>query len=248
MTTYLGGLLPSPLELGDTRKVLELGSGSGAWAIQAAREFPDAEVLAVDLNPLPTRSKPLPPNLTFQKVDLTETLPFEKETFDIVHARFVMMHLAHGHEVFRKCFDLVRPGGWLVVEEPDLGAMADGGKALPPKAAEFLQQFIKIMHSRNADPTVGKYMEQMLKDSELFDVVNIKKLCLPYSQKSNDPNENAIGGVFRRTLLITSTAAGERLASEGLTEAIAKNFIEVLYDEERSITSHLYFSWSRKRA
>ena len=36
---------------------------------------------------------PIPPNLTFQKVDLTEPFPFPNESFDIVHARLVMMHV-----------------------------------------------------------------------------------------------------------------------------------------------------------
>ncbi|KAF7374725.1 Methyltransferase str3 [Mycena sanguinolenta] len=37
------------------RKIIELGCGSGAWAIQAAKQFPDAQVVAVDQSPLPDR-------------------------------------------------------------------------------------------------------------------------------------------------------------------------------------------------
>ncbi|KAF4621146.1 hypothetical protein D9613_000282 [Agrocybe pediades] len=235
ITAYLGGLLPSPLASGDTKKILELGSGSGAWAIQAAREFPNAEVLAVDLNPLPTRSKPLPRNLTFLRADLTKALPFEKGAFDIVHARFVLMHLAHGDDVFRKCFDLVRPGGWLVVEEPDSGAMADGGQDPPPDAAEFLGMFMETMHSRDADPTLGKRMEQILKNSGLFDVINVKRLRIPVSGKSNDPDENAFGRVFKQTLILTATATAERLVAQGLTEAKASATKYIQLVKEASI-------------
>jgi len=37
--------------------------------------------------------RPLPNNITFKKVDLTEPLPFKEETFDIIHARLVFLHV-----------------------------------------------------------------------------------------------------------------------------------------------------------
>ncbi|KAG6894081.1 hypothetical protein C0992_007578, partial [Termitomyces sp. T32_za158] len=35
--------------------ILDLGAGSGAWAIQAAHQYPNATVIAADLSPLPDR-------------------------------------------------------------------------------------------------------------------------------------------------------------------------------------------------
>jgi hypothetical protein len=67
-------------------------------------------VLAVDLFGLPQRSvccqsvlvyelslmsgtRPLPPNLTFRILDIAKPFPFEPQTFDIVHARLVFLHV-----------------------------------------------------------------------------------------------------------------------------------------------------------
>ena len=36
----------------------------------------------------------LPSNVEFHKLDITQALPFEDETFDIVHARLVLMHVS----------------------------------------------------------------------------------------------------------------------------------------------------------
>lgn len=80
-------------------------------AIQAALEFPEAEVVATDLNPLPNRyeasgvfkrngtmtdphsRRSLPRNVRFLEVDVTNPLPFEEGSFDVVHARLVLMHV-----------------------------------------------------------------------------------------------------------------------------------------------------------
>ncbi|KAF5330892.1 hypothetical protein D9619_005637 [Psilocybe cf. subviscida] len=50
------GPVREALQFGQQRRVLDLGTGSGAWAIDIADEFPRAEVLAVDLAPIQPRS------------------------------------------------------------------------------------------------------------------------------------------------------------------------------------------------
>lgn len=118
LTAFFDGHLSlAPLESLKPTNILELGSGSGAWyareattieimfcvgsldnprAIQAARQFPDARITAVDIAPMPERD--VPSNIHFRKMDITKRLPFNSEGYDVVHARFVMMHvriLAH---------------------------------------------------------------------------------------------------------------------------------------------------------
>ncbi|KAG6878074.1 hypothetical protein C0992_008654 [Termitomyces sp. T32_za158] len=65
--------------------------GSGAWAIQAAQTFPEAIVTAIDVTCLPPR--PLPPNIQFLQLDVTKPLSLQLESFDIIHARFVFVHV-----------------------------------------------------------------------------------------------------------------------------------------------------------
>ncbi|KAF7366962.1 Methyltransferase str3 [Mycena sanguinolenta] len=107
---YFGNKLgPAPLDGLHPRKIIELGCGSGAWAIQAAKQFPDAQVVAVDQSPLPDRI--IPSNMSFQLANLAQRLEFQDETFDIVHARMVMMHVADGSNALLRASRLVKPGG-----------------------------------------------------------------------------------------------------------------------------------------
>ena len=45
------------------RKVLDIGTGTGTWAIEMGDEFPWAEVVGVDLSPIQTEL--VPPNVHF---------------------------------------------------------------------------------------------------------------------------------------------------------------------------------------
>jgi len=97
---------------GEPKRVLDLGTGTGAAAFEAARRFPSAEVVGVDLAEqmlAQARSK-TPPELagrvTFQAAD-AERLPFEDGSFDLVL-------LANMIPFFDELARVVAPGGHVV--------------------------------------------------------------------------------------------------------------------------------------
>ncbi|KAI0319521.1 S-adenosyl-L-methionine-dependent methyltransferase [Amylostereum chailletii] len=90
-TKYCGDNLSfAPLNPSETHSVLEVGCGSGAWAIDAATRFPHADVVAVDMSPLPARE--IPSNIHFFQLNIQDEVPFKAETFDVVHARLLLIH------------------------------------------------------------------------------------------------------------------------------------------------------------
>jgi SAM-dependent methyltransferase len=97
---------------GEPKRVLDLGTGTGAAAFEAARRFPSAEVVGVDLAEqmlAQARSK-TPPELagrvTFKAAD-AERLPFEDGSFDLVL-------LANMIPFFDELARVVAPGGHVV--------------------------------------------------------------------------------------------------------------------------------------
>ncbi|CAK5274383.1 unnamed protein product [Mycena citricolor] len=57
--------------------------------------FPDAHVVAVDSSAMSSRSlMRLPENASFHQTSILDYLDTQPESFDIVHARFVLMHLS----------------------------------------------------------------------------------------------------------------------------------------------------------
>ncbi|KAJ7130719.1 S-adenosyl-L-methionine-dependent methyltransferase, partial [Mycena filopes] len=107
-TQYAGGRLSMAPIAGNPQKIIDLGCGRGAWAIQAALEFPEAQVVATDMSPLPPRLSETPENIHFVLADLTKEWEFELGTFDIVHARLVLIHVPNPEQVIARVLHSLR--------------------------------------------------------------------------------------------------------------------------------------------
>ena len=67
------------------QKVLDLGTGTGIWAIDFADMYPSAEVIGVDLSPIQPRW--VPPNLKFEVDDVEKEWLWAPDSFDFIHSR-----------------------------------------------------------------------------------------------------------------------------------------------------------------
>ena len=102
-------------------RCLEVGPGAGSimtWMGEAAGLT--GQVLAVDLDPK-FLSEAERPNVSVMRADI-RTAQLPPRSFDVVHARYVLIHLSDYEVALTKMFDSLKPGGWLVLEEPDFSA------------------------------------------------------------------------------------------------------------------------------
>jgi SAM-dependent methyltransferase len=72
--------------IGWPESILDIGCGTGRWAIEMADEFPAAVVVGADLLP-PAPYGWTPSNCFFQYGNILDTLPFSDGSFDFVHQR-----------------------------------------------------------------------------------------------------------------------------------------------------------------
>jgi SAM-dependent methyltransferase len=113
---------------------LEVGAGGGSIASWLAdRVGPTGHVLATDIDTRHLESL-LIPNLQVRRHDISAD-PLPQGTFDLVHARLVLMHLPQRETVLQRLIAALRPGGWLVAEEFDALSMQPDPAAGP---GEFL--------------------------------------------------------------------------------------------------------------
>ncbi|KAK0615105.1 S-adenosyl-L-methionine-dependent methyltransferase [Bombardia bombarda] len=104
-----GKLFLAPLKK-DIQNVLDIGTGTGIWAIDFADEFPQTIVVGTDLSPI--QPSWVPPNLKFEIEDCSQTWTFSEDYFDYVHMRWLVGSLADWEALAQNAFTCLKPGGW----------------------------------------------------------------------------------------------------------------------------------------
>jgi SAM-dependent methyltransferase len=107
-----GNLFLAPIS-DSAQDILDIGTGTGIWAIEVADLYPNAIVIGLDISPIqPTW---VPPNCKFWLENANETWDFEAK-FDLVHCRQMHMALDEKH-LFWQSHEALKPGGWLEISE-----------------------------------------------------------------------------------------------------------------------------------
>ena len=104
------------------RRCLEVGGGAGTIAEWLCQRVGTAgHVVATELD---TRSLEAldSPNIEVRLHNIVND-DLEKDYYDLVHARYVLLHLKEWEVVLKKLADSMKPGGWLFIEDPDLDEM-----------------------------------------------------------------------------------------------------------------------------
>ena len=110
-----------PLE--NPSSLLDVGTGTGIWAMDAADEFPGADVVGFDLSPI--QPSYVPPNCSFQVFDLENEWDMPGR-FDLVHTRFMNgFCVKNWPKFFEEAFQSLRPGGWVENQELDFDFATD---------------------------------------------------------------------------------------------------------------------------
>ncbi|KAH9908585.1 hypothetical protein F4778DRAFT_352554 [Xylariomycetidae sp. FL2044] len=95
---------PVPRDIG---MILDLGTGTGIWAMDVADAYPDAQVLGMDLSPIqPTW---VPPNcLPFEISDFElewESHPGRQRQYDLIHSSETVLAISAWDELLERCFE-----------------------------------------------------------------------------------------------------------------------------------------------
>ena len=101
--------------------MLDVGSGVGHWGrLVASLLSPDATVVGVepDAGWVAEATRRAPPGFSYVQ-GVAESLPFADATFDLVTCQTVLIHVADPRAAIREMLRVVKPGGQLVVAEPN---------------------------------------------------------------------------------------------------------------------------------
>jgi trans-aconitate methyltransferase len=110
--------------LSNPRKILDIGTGTGVWALDMAKMFPRAHVTGIDLSPIQHKSDL--PNVEWL-VDDANNDDWGSKPYDYIHTRMMMGSFEDFREIIQRSYDHLQPGGWMESQEIYPSVLCDDG-------------------------------------------------------------------------------------------------------------------------
>jgi SAM-dependent methyltransferase len=135
------------------------------------------------------------------------------ETFDLVHARLVLVHVVDRDEALRSMINVLRPGGWLFLEDADpaLQPLICPDEHGPEQqlANRLRAGFRTLLVRRGADLSYGRKLPRLLRDAGLTDVA--ADAFFPITSPACDLLETATVKQVREGLVAQGLASAEEI-------------------------------------
>ncbi|CAI7570984.1 unnamed protein product [Penicillium viridicatum] len=213
-----GELFQAPIK--NPKRVLDLGTGTGLWAIEYAE---------------------VPPNCRFEIDDFEQPWSYSKP-FDYIHGRELEGSIRDHDVLFKQAFDNLNPNGWFEMASFDVNTYSDDGTHLG--ATNFL---LSIKHMHESSRMFGKDMQSSpsWKDRmEKAGFVNVREdvLKLPQSPWPKDPKLKELGRYHQLNMFEAMPIYTYALFSRvlGWTRAEIEGLLAGIRMELRDTSYHLY--------
>lgn len=224
----------------DPRSVLDVGTGTGQWAVDMAEEFPSALVVGIDQGPAVARRNET--RCHYVRVNLLRGLPFGDGTFDYVHQRLLRagIPVAAWPAAVGELARVAAPGGFV-----ELGESTERWGNIGPAATGFfgLMHDLGVRHGLDVAGPPELDLAGFLRKAGLEEIGE-RQVTVPVGEWGGRvgsfmaSNIRAAGRVlmplFASTLGVPEDESGA-LVSQLLRE------VEVMH-----MTGEVWYAWGRK--
>jgi ubiquinone/menaquinone biosynthesis C-methylase UbiE len=158
-------------------------------------------------------------------------------SFDLVHARFLLINVVNVDEIVAEMMQLARPGGTVAVQEPDCSYWACD----PPHPAwdRLMQVAFNTWRVQGRDPAIGRTLGRTLRRAGLVDVHTHAHVIR--TQTGDALQKNLLGVADAARPLIIESGTYNNDGINRLTEALHAH----LDDPETTTGWAIWQAWGR---
>jgi len=209
------------------QRVLDLGTGTGIWAIEFASQNPSAEVIGTDLSPI--QPEYVPPNCRFEVDDAEDPWTFG-HTFDFIHGRMLFAAFKNHANVIKQAYDALAPGGYFEMEEVHFKLASPDDTIKDTSFKKWNDMLVEGAAVLGRDWRCTIRFKQFFIDAGFQDVVEVRQPG-PIGPWPKNPDDKLIGLHWMANMLDGINAMSNIALRRGL--GMSPGEMEALLDDVR---------------
>ena len=231
------GLYSAPLSKTSDMRVVDMGCGTGVWAIDFATEHPDTHVLGLDIT-LPQPKSTPPPNCSFAIADAEgdwSSFATKSSPFDLIHGRMLVISIRDWPRFMERCLQHLKPGGWLELNDVTLGLFADDGcgEAESPAMEWWRVVFQESSRSNGIDVDGTSKHARQMREAGFVDVRERVFKWPIGGGRAGTAEEKAIGELQLRNIPLLIAGVTATVIQHGGLRGMSAQQVEALADEAK---------------
>lgn len=219
------------------KSVLDIGTGTGIWAIEFAREHPNANVIGTDLSLIQPSN--IVSNVSFAKEDAEDDEWLHPSKFDFIHLRLLFTCFTDFDKVLRNIYNNLEPGGWVEFQDHTAEVFVESGEPCNSALSEWCNGFATGLAKigRNA-----MRMNTLVERLRLHGFVDCTEhvLAYPVGGWPNDERLRNVGNFAAVNVARGLNATIKLLLAGGMTADQSNALIERVRDELTEGKTHQY--------
>ncbi|OSM06931.1 class I SAM-dependent methyltransferase [Magnetofaba australis] len=147
-------------------RVLEIGPGAGTLLAPLAEQVGESGAVdAIERDVRYLRDFTPEPIRIIAQDALQWSPPADDPGYDLIHLRYVLIHQADGAALAQRCAQWLKPGGWLLLEEPDFTQCRaiDAPAPVAHHINRVHDAICALFESKGLDPAFGQRLPNLLR-------------------------------------------------------------------------------------
>ncbi|KAL0931976.1 UMTA methyltransferase [Colletotrichum truncatum] len=180
----------APIQKDEVRRILDIGTGTGIWAVEMGDIFENAEVIGNDLSAI--QPDWVPPNVKFE-IDDVESSWVGHQKYDFIMCRYMAASIKDWPKLVKNIYDNLNPGGWAEFQDVTSEWYSEDGTLSDKSFAwNWNRTLGQACRDIGRDPSPGAKLEGWVNDAGFQNIFH-QRFKTPLGFWPKDPYYREIG-------------------------------------------------------